>query len=153
MRQEMDITMLKQNAQWIKPAHELGESAPLFRRQFSVTKEISKATLLITAMGVYEATLNEKRVGDFILAPGWTSYHKRLQVQEYDITSSLKEENELTVLVGKGWYRSPMGWPDEEQQAALGQIPEMCIRDSPLGMPRSRETAFMASIFERPEFI
>ena len=123
MRQEMDITMLKQNAQWIKPAHELGESAPLFRRQFSVTKEISKATLLITAMGVYEATLNEKRVGDFILAPGWTSYHKRLQVQEYDITSSLKEENELTVLVGKGWYRSPMGWPDEEQQAALGQIP------------------------------
>lgn len=87
----------------------LGESAPLFRRQFSVTKEISKATLLITAMGVYEATLNEKRVGDFILAPGWTSYHKRLQVQEYDITSSLKEENELTVLVAKGGIEALWG--------------------------------------------
>ena len=56
-------------------------------------------------MGVYEASLNGSRVGDFILAPGWTVYQKRLQVQQYELRIRPGQENELTVLVGKGWYR------------------------------------------------
>ena len=46
------------------------------------------------------------------MAPGWTSYHKRLQYQEYDITDLLTNgKNEIEVTVGKGWYRSPLpGW-------------------------------------------
>ena len=57
----------------------------------------------ITALGVYEAKLNGERVGDFILAPGWTSYLNRLQVQSYDVTNLLKTENSLEVTVGQGW--------------------------------------------------
>ena len=56
-------------------------------------------------MGVYEASLNGSRVGDFILAPGWTVYQKRLQVQQYELRIRPGQENELTVLVGNGWYR------------------------------------------------
>lgn len=33
----------------------------------------------MTAHGVYDAVLNGKRVSDYVLAPGWTSYSKRLQ--------------------------------------------------------------------------
>jgi alpha-L-rhamnosidase len=54
---------------------------------------------------VYEAVLNGKRVGEFILAPGWTEYSKRLQVQCYDITALLDDENTLEITVGNGWFR------------------------------------------------
>ena len=62
------------------------------------------AILSITALGVYEAQINQKRVGEFILAPGWTAYEKRLQVQQYDVTELLCESNEIRVTAGKGWY-------------------------------------------------
>jgi len=65
----------------------------------------------VTATGVYEAALNGRRVGEFILAPGWTVYEKRLQVQEYNVTEWITGENILELTVGKGWYRSPLaGW-------------------------------------------
>lgn len=97
------------NAAWIKPQNDLGDIVPAFSKCFQVNEPIKKATLHITALGVYEAVLNGKRVGEFIMAPGWTAYDKRLQYQEYDITEFLLSgENELQVLVGKGWYRSPL---------------------------------------------
>ncbi|MBE5960911.1 MAG: alfa-L-rhamnosidase [Lachnospiraceae bacterium] len=112
------------HAAWICPADTMGDICPEFFRSFSEKKAIKKAVLRITALGVYEAVLNQKRVGDFILAPGWTSYKKRLQYQEYDITSFLSEQNELVVTVGKGWYRSPMpGWGASPEWKTIQQAP------------------------------
>lgn len=79
---------------------------PVFRRAFDLKGPVEKAELAITALGVYEAELNGARVGDYVLAPGWTTYSKRLQVQQYDITDLLRESNELRVTVGDGWFRS-----------------------------------------------
>ena len=100
------------NPTWICPTQDLGDPAAVFGTSFVSTKAVSQATLTITALGVYEAKLNGKRVGQFVMAPGWTSYHKRLQYQEYDITDLLTEgTNTIEVTVGKGWYRSPLpGW-------------------------------------------
>ena len=102
---------------WITVSGDTGDIAPVFRRAFSAEKAVEKATLEITALGVYEAELNGKRVGDFVLAPGWTSYQHRLQVQSYDVTGLLQEENDLRVTVGRGWFRSPMpGWMDSKDK-------------------------------------
>jgi len=95
---------MNRNAKWIKPAANMGDAAPTFSKTFHIQGTIEKATLLITALGVYDAYLNGSRVGKFILAPGWTMYHKRLQYQEYDVSSLLSSENHLEVTVGKGWY-------------------------------------------------
>ena len=63
------------------------------------------AVLRATALGLYFAELNGQRVGDSYLTPGWTSYNKMLQVQEYDVTPLLREgENELSLTVNTGWY-------------------------------------------------
>src|SRR5204863_4540697 len=71
---------------------------------------IQSATAYITAHGLYEATLNGSRVGNYYLTPGWTSYNKRLQYQTYDVTSLLKQgENAIGVTLGSGWYRTPLG--------------------------------------------
>lgn len=108
-------------AKWIRPSADYGDVCPVFRKNFTCGKQVKSARLAMTAMGVYEACLNGARIGDFVLAPGWTTYEKRLQVQEYDVTELIKEENELTVIVGKGWYRSPLPgwiWPERREMLA-----------------------------------
>lgn len=82
-----------------------GSVCPVFRKTFTLPQKPIQATLELTGKGVYYATLNGKRVGDFILAPGWTVYSKRLQVQSYDVTTLLKPgENTLEVMLAEGWY-------------------------------------------------
>lgn len=111
-------------AEWIKPSSDFGEVCPLFSKNFSLKGTIKKAKLFITAIGIYEAELNGKRVGEYVLAPGWTSYNKRLQYQEYDVTKLLKEDNQLYVTVGKGWYRGRLvGWGDSKVQKELQKSP------------------------------
>jgi len=112
------------NAKWIKTPADFGDVCPLYFKCFAIAKTVAKATLSITAMGVYQIRLNGERVTDAVLMPGWTVYGKRLQVQEYDVTACVKSQNCLEVTVGKGWYRSPMpGWISEERRKRLSLFP------------------------------
>jgi alpha-L-rhamnosidase len=65
---------------------------------------VKRASLTITALGVYEAELNGKKVGDLLFAPGYTYYPKNLHYQVYDVTEQLTENNLLRVYLGQGWY-------------------------------------------------
>ena len=56
----------------------------VLEQKFTV-RSAKQVRLRATALGVYFAEVNGVRVGDGYLAPGWTSYNKTLQVQEYDI--------------------------------------------------------------------
>lgn len=94
-----------ENAVWVKPREDYGDICPIFIKEFECTEKAEKAMLNITAMGVYEAYLNGERVGDFVMAPGWTAYEQRHLYQSYDVTELIKNKNVLTVTVGKGWYR------------------------------------------------
>ena len=80
-----------------------------FRKAFRAAS-IKKAWLYMTACGLYEATINGQRVGDFVRAPGITDYRKRIQYQTYDVTTLLQDgENALTVQLADGWYRGSCG--------------------------------------------
>jgi alpha-L-rhamnosidase len=86
--------------------------ASLLRKDFHVDSGVRSARLSITALGAYQAFLNGKRIApDTLLAPGWTDFHKRVLYQTYDVTSLLQHgANALGVLLGGGWYSSPMTW-------------------------------------------
>ena len=73
-----------------------------FRKSFAA-KSIRRALLTATALGIYELELNGKKVGEQYFAPGFTSYKHILQYDLYDVTSLLKEQNELVAVVGGGW--------------------------------------------------
>ena len=84
-----------------------------------------RAVLKATALGLYFAELNGVRVGDCYLTPGWTSYNKMLQVQEYDVTALLKEgENVLTLTVGEGWFCGGLTW--EKKRNIYGKQSAVC---------------------------
>ena len=88
-----------------------------FCKAFRAAKGVKRARLYITACGLYEARIGGKRVGNFVMAPGYTDYRKRMQYQAYDVTDMLQEgENELTVQLADGWYRGSCGaWGRKNQ--------------------------------------
>ena len=78
---------------------------PLFRKEFSVEKKIKNATLYISGLGHYEATINGQKVGQSFLAPGWTNYDKVCLYNSYDVTAQVKKgKNAIGVIVGNGFY-------------------------------------------------
>lgn len=93
---------------------ELGEpKRPIyFRKDFSIEGPVASARLYITGLGLYEAEINGKRVGDLVLAPGWQSYTTRHVYDTYDVTDLVMEtgENAIGVTVGEGWYIGRMAW-------------------------------------------
>ncbi|MFD3275883.1 family 78 glycoside hydrolase catalytic domain [Aquirufa echingensis] len=118
-------------AKWISSgiaADTVDGRIPLFKKSFVASKKVKQARLFITARGLYEASINGKRIGDAYLTPGWTSYNKHLQYQVYDLTSDIKNGlNELDVLLGSGWYRTRIAWENNKnfygaQTALLSQL-------------------------------
>lgn len=102
------------NADFIVSKKDMGKICPVFSKAFKLSKQVKKVTAEISAMGVYEAFINEKRIGDFILAPGWTAYQARLQYQTYDITELVNVENFVEISLGQGWFVGNLGFNSEK---------------------------------------
>lgn len=92
-------------------ASDVGDPARYFRRDFSIAGAPVRATLSVTAIGVFVPYMNGQRVGDEVLAPGWTSYNHRLQVSTYDVTGLISDgENAIGAIVGEGWAVGALTW-------------------------------------------
>ena len=94
-------------ATWISAAisPESVKSLPLFRREFKINKRVARALVHISGLGQYDLYLNGGKVGNAVLAPGWTDYRKRLFYNTFDITTSLhKGDNVFGVMLGNGMY-------------------------------------------------
>jgi len=88
-------------SEWAKPRY--------LRKGFRLGQKVRRATVYVTALGVYELRLNGERIGDHLLAPEWTDYRKRVQYQTYDVTDLARRgDNVLAAVVGNGWYAG--GW-------------------------------------------
>ena len=61
-----------------------------FRRDFATPEKPVRATAYVTALGLYELYVNGTRVGDAVMAPGWTDYHQRVEYQSHDVTDLVR---------------------------------------------------------------
>jgi alpha-L-rhamnosidase len=98
---------------WGKIERHMETVSPAFAKTFAVEKEVKEATLHITGVGFYEASLNGAKIGRKVLDPVPTRFDKRVLYSTYDLTKDIKRgENQLNVLVGHGWYdvRSVAVW-------------------------------------------
>jgi alpha-L-rhamnosidase len=91
---------------WISDGKSKEEKAlPHFRKEFKLTKKIRSARAYIAAGGLFELSLNGKRISDAWLEPTYTRYDRRLLYCTYDITTELLNgKNAVGVLLGNGWY-------------------------------------------------
>jgi len=100
---------------------------PLMRKEFSVDKEIKRATTYICGLGHFEFHLNGKKIGDHFLDPGWTNYDKHAQYVTFDITNEIKKGgNAFGVMLGNGFYYIP-GQRYRKMTGAYGH-PKMIMR-------------------------
>lgn len=91
---------------WIGKNDDTGEQPlPLLRRSFILDGPIERARVYVTGLGYYELHLNGRRVGDHLLAPGYTRYDRRVLYSTYDVTDQLQQgENALGAMLGNGWF-------------------------------------------------
>ena len=98
---------------WGKIERQMETASPAFEKSFAVAKAVREATLHITGVGFYEASLNGAKIGRKVLDPAPTKFDKRVLYSTYDLTGQLKTgANRLSVLLGHGWYdvRSVAVW-------------------------------------------
>jgi len=109
-------------------------NAHYLRKEFTTDRPIKQALVFTSALGLYKLYINGIRAGYAELAPGWTSYHKHLLYQSYDVTDLVKQgENAIGALVGAGWYKGKMGFVGlrnlyGERTALLTQL-VICYQD------------------------
>lgn len=107
------------NPYWARPAD-------CYRRDFGLARKLRRATVYATALGVYELHLNGERVGDQVLAPGWTDYHTRVEYQSYDVTGLVAEgTNTLAAIVGEGWYSGRVAYDNKRAGSHYGVRPAL----------------------------
>ena len=101
----------------------------LLRKEVQLEKTIKSAKVFVTGLGIYEFYINGQRVGDHVLAPAKTPYHKHILYDTYDVTSLLKKgENAFGFHLGNGWYNPYKKWWAQYRmqwfghKKALGQI-------------------------------
>jgi len=81
--------------------------APFFRKAFTLSKPVQRATVFASALGAYELRLNGEPVDTDVLSPGWTDYSKRVHYRGYDVTRQLQRgDNAIGAILGDGWYAS-----------------------------------------------
>lgn len=115
-------------ADWI--THGFGdnlEACAVFKKKFFVAEDVKTARLYASALGVYEAELDGKKISDVCLAPGWTCYKDRVQYQTYEIRELHKGEHILSFVVGNGWYKGILGFFNQgnhygNRTAVIGQL-------------------------------
>ena len=100
-------------AQMVRPTADagVGHPASFLRKEFEIGTPSGREVLRISALGLYRAFINGKRVGDDLLTPGWTAYDKRLAFQAYEVGALLQPgKNVIDIWLADGWYRSQMMW-------------------------------------------
>jgi len=93
-------------AQWITDSNdkEFGP-APMFRKTFTIDKNIVSAKLYVSAAAYYKLYLNGEVSDEIKLDPGYTHYDKRNLYTTYDVTKFLRKgENVVATVLGNGFY-------------------------------------------------
>ncbi len=124
------------------PANELkvmqtttNAGVPVFRKQFALTKKVSRAMLFTACLGVYDLYLNGERVGHLQpdgttvceeLKPGWSDFRRRAFYSTHDVSHLLRQNgNAVSAVVASGWYSGGIAhgmYGTDDQLALLAKL-------------------------------
>jgi alpha-L-rhamnosidase len=86
-------------------AEDRRQPARWLRKDFSVEKKITRATVYFSGLGLSELYVNGKKVGDHVLSPAFAQYNKREFYVTYDVTKQLhRGANAIGAVLGNGRF-------------------------------------------------
>ena len=95
--------------EWLTTPWSDSNTSPYIRKTFNA-KDVKKARLYMTGLGLYHLEVNGQKVGNDYLAPGCTSVERLVQIYTYDITDMLTNgSNVIGVMMGNGWSKGRFG--------------------------------------------
>ena len=84
---------------------DLNFSSMLLRKDFAVRGKILRCLVNICGLGEYELTINGRKVGNHLLAPGLSSFDKTVLYDTYDVTPLLRNgSNAIGIILSNGLY-------------------------------------------------
>ena len=100
-----DLNHLAKKGEYILPP------SPYIRKELHLHKNVKRARLYISSLGLHNFYINGKRVGEDYFGSGWTDYNKRVYYQVYDVTAQLhKGPNAFGAILSDGWYSGYLGY-------------------------------------------
>lgn len=79
--------------------------APMLRKEFNVSKEIEKARMYISGLGLFELKINGDLPDDSVLNPVNTQYEDTVHYRVFDVTNLLSQgDNAVAVELGNYFY-------------------------------------------------
>ena len=87
-----------------KPAHKHG--AIYLRKEFDLAKPVIRAVLSFSGLGFSEVAIDGRKVGDYVIGPGFTDYEHRVQYLSFDVSDRFQTpgKKRLDVTLADGWY-------------------------------------------------
>jgi len=122
--------------------------ARYYRKSVTAKREIRRATVYASALGIYELEINGRRVGESRFTPGWCDYAKRCFYNTYDVTEMIGEgDNAIGAIVADGWYAGYVGYgllvgygPNRCGRYMYGKTPALLVQLEIEYADGSRET-------------
>jgi len=99
-------------AEWIASGKKDGGPLPIFRKEVKLDKgKVKRAVIYLSGLGCSELFFNGAAVDpDRMLDPAQTDYNVRALYSAFDVTSLLKTDNCIGVMLGDGWYNQGKVW-------------------------------------------
>ena len=80
--------------------------SPFLRQSFDLNGNYDDLFMHVNSLGYHELYINNKKVGDAVLAPAESQFNKRSFSLSYNVSSYLKEgKNTVVLWLGYGWYK------------------------------------------------
>ena len=106
------------------------DPSPLLRKKFTIEKKVKSAEAYISGIGYYELFINGKKISNSVLDPGRTDYLKTILYATHDITSEIKNgDNVVGVMLGRGFYSELAidHWGFYKKNGYIGQPKLKCL--------------------------
>ena len=96
----------------LHPHHREHRHRPVYlRKEIEVAKPVRRATVFFSGLGFSELYLDGRKVGDYVVGPGFTTYNKRAPYLAFDVTDRFAQTGRkaLGVILVDGWYGNGYG--------------------------------------------
>lgn len=109
-----------------KPVHQHG--AIYLRKEFLLTKPAVRAVLSFSGLGFSEVAIDGKKVGNYVIGPGFVDYDHRVPYLTFEVTHRFTSpgRKRLDVTLADGWYGLSVDpWVHQLEQKPFVDLPKL----------------------------